>query len=143
MNEPITDHPLVGTTHTYHAKCQPYTGDPDEPGLVIAHGMQVVVRAVFRNWNDVADLDMLAVRVPATGYTTHVPPRALGLGRLSRGGTLPLDLDWEAGWRLDQCSWWDVDPTGSCAGRLAMTGDGLYSIVCEHHYNHSPNEVAV
>ena len=46
--------------------------------------MPVRIKAVFQNWNGVADLDMFYVFCTATGMHTHVTPRDLGLiGQLS------------------------------------------------------------
>jgi len=78
-------HPLVGTEHVYRSDLPAYDPESDtEPGqLVVAPGHTVTVLAAFKDWNDVAGLDMLAVRCHQTGIATHVTPAELGLGPLS------------------------------------------------------------
>ncbi len=79
MNTPITGHRMVGEVHTY----RPDLPVPDKKKIdartVVAPGMEVTIRAVFRDWNDVDGLDMLYVEVSETGYCTHVTPYDLGL----------------------------------------------------------------
>lgn len=84
-NLQIDRHPLVGTEHVYRADLPAYDPESDtEPGqLVIGNGHHVTVLAAFKNWNDVAGLDMLAVRCHETGLLTHVTPADLGLAALS------------------------------------------------------------
>ena len=80
-NVAIENHPLVGTTHTYREEAEPYDTSADTSGgtLVIANGFTCEILSVFKNWNDVADLDMLYVHCAQTGLSTHVTPADLGL----------------------------------------------------------------
>ena len=80
-NVAIENHPLVGTTHTYRADAEPYDPKADTDGgtLVIANGFTCEILSVFKNWNDIADLDMLYVHCAKTGLSTHVTPTDLGL----------------------------------------------------------------
>lgn len=84
-NQRIEGHPLVGTSHIYRPDLPAYDPETDtEPGtVVIANGFTVEVLAVFKNWNDVAGLDMLAVHCPETGLSTHVTPSDLSLPALA------------------------------------------------------------
>ena len=143
MNTPMKSHPLVGYVYTYHENLPPYSEAVDE-FLVLGNGMQVQVKSVFQNWNGVEGLDMLYVYVPTTGESTHVPPRALGLGRVHAEGVWPLILDWEAGeYGLDECAWYNVvhgpaRPSWArfdCWGRVGQAGDGKFSVLCEGHHN--------
>ena len=143
MNTPMHDHPLVGYLYTYHKNLPHYNGEVYE-GLVLANGMQVQIKSVFQNWNDVEGLDMLYVYVPETGQCTHIPPRALGLGAIHAEGMRPLVLDWESSeYALDDCAWYNIvhgpaRPAWArfdCWGRLAQVGDGKYSVLCEGHHN--------
>lgn len=80
-NQQLEHHPLVGTKHVFRADLEPYDPATDwEPGiLVIGNGHHVEVLAVFKNWNDIAGLDMLFVNCQETGMSTHVTPADLGL----------------------------------------------------------------
>lgn len=80
-NQPIEDHPLEGCSFIYRADQPPYDAfADDEPGvLILGNAMPVRVIKVFRNWNQIEGLDMLAVYVPATGHSTHVTPADLGI----------------------------------------------------------------
>ena len=85
-NERIEGHPLVGTTHVYRADHTPWNEieDDGEPGvLVVGNGMTVKILEVFKNWNDIAGLDMLYVLCSETGERTHVTPTDLGLPALN------------------------------------------------------------
>jgi hypothetical protein len=84
-NQRIEGHPLVGTCHVFHADQPPYDPVKDTgPGtLEIGNGHRAEVLEVFKNWNDVAGLDVLWVRCEQTGLTTHVTPADLGLPPLS------------------------------------------------------------
>lgn len=84
-NQRIEGHPLVGTRHVYRADQPPYDATADsEPGrLILGNGHHVEVLSVFKNWNDVAGLDMLYVRCEETRESTHVPPADLGLPPLT------------------------------------------------------------
>lgn len=138
MNKPFANHPLVGTRAIYHEKLPPYDPAADtEPGtLIVANGMEVEIKAVFRYWNDVDGLDMMTVFVPATGYTTHVPPRALGYGRLNEDGSVEPFAFVAEEHALSDCAWWDRPDKGpDCSGRMCQVGDGMYSVLCETHYN--------
>lgn len=83
-NQRIEGHPLVGTAHVYRADQPPYDPAADTtPGqLVLGNGHHVEILAVFKNWNAVEGLDMLAVHVRETGTQTHVTPADLGLPAL-------------------------------------------------------------
>lgn len=83
-NQSIPGHPLLGTVHVFRADLPPYDPAADrEPGtLVIGNGHHAEVLAVFQDWNEVAGLDMLAVRCVETGESTHVTPAELGLPAL-------------------------------------------------------------
>ena len=82
-NTPIDEHPLIGKSFVYRADGEPYIGEVDS-NLVVANGMCVTVLAAFTNWNDVEGLEILAVKVPDTGYTTHATPSDLGLSSLAQ-----------------------------------------------------------
>ena len=71
----------MGKSFTYRADAEKYTG-PIGDDLIVANGMSVTVLAVFADWNEVEGLEILAVRVPETGHTTHVTPGDLGLESL-------------------------------------------------------------
>ena len=80
-NIPISDHPLIGSTHVYRAGEEPYdpATDTDSGVLILGNGMEVTIKAVFTDWNDVKGLDMLYVYCHTTGYHTHVTPKDLGI----------------------------------------------------------------
>lgn len=84
MNTPIENHPMIGTTLVFGADRPPYDPTADtEPGVLICgNQMEVLVKAVFTNWNGVADLDMFYVLVPETGFHTHFSPREAGVSLL-------------------------------------------------------------
>lgn len=142
MNTPLKDHPLVGYVYTYHQNLPPFK-DYGELDVIVGNGMQVQVKSLFQNWNDVEGLDMLYVYVPATGMCTHIPPRAIGLGPIHAEGMHPLNLDWEdESLGMGDCAWWDL-PTSErpdwarfdCWGRAAKAGNSRYSVLCEGHHN--------
>lgn len=87
-NVPIEGHPLLGKRLTFRADLPPYDPATDTEGgtTIVAPGMTVIVRAVFRHWNGVAGLDMLYVGCEETGYSTHVVPADLGLPPLDQPG---------------------------------------------------------
>jgi hypothetical protein len=94
-NTPVYLHPLMGQTFIYRPHEPVYERTEAEKDvrnvasmglggtLVVAAGMRVGVKQVFRNWNDVPGLDMLYVHVFATGLNTHVTPFDLGLSPLA------------------------------------------------------------
>lgn len=90
-NKPIENHRWLGRLATYLASHPNQWDGAMTPGLVVAPGMQVIVLAAFANWNDVHGLDMLYVRVPITGMTTHITPSDLGWSQPVSCDGLPLD----------------------------------------------------
>lgn len=78
MNEHnrVTDHPAIGTVHTYRPDL-PIPPGPFDGRTVVAPGMDVHIVSAFNNWNDVPGLSMFYVYVPDTGYHTHVTPADL------------------------------------------------------------------
>lgn len=83
-NQRIEGHPLIGTRHVFHADLPPYDPATDTSAgtIVIGNGHHVEILSVFKNWNDIAGLDMLYVRCEETGERTHVTPADLGLEAL-------------------------------------------------------------
>lgn len=81
-NKAIQGHPLVGTTQAFRPNMAPVpvaaNYDRDSQ-LVVAVGMQVIVRDVFHDWNGIPGLTMFYVDVPDTGYRTHLSERELGM----------------------------------------------------------------
>lgn len=80
-NQPIENHPLIGSEVVYRPFHEPYDADQDTtPGALVAgNGMTVTILLVFHNWNSVEGLTVFYVYVHATGICTHFSESELGL----------------------------------------------------------------
>lgn len=120
-------HDIIGQTFTYHAEYPPYDPDLDREGgvLILGNGFPVVVKALAKNDT------LLYVFVPATGYHTHILPADLRLVSM-----FDTEANGPDGYALSDCQWWDDKRRAfDCWGRVGKTGDGMYSVLCEGHFN--------
>lgn len=84
-NRALKNHPLLATRQVFLPPgCTPHpsAGKPLPLGdseTIARHGDEVIIAAVFEDWNGVRGLTMCYVFVPVTLHHTHLLPAEMGL----------------------------------------------------------------
>ena len=84
-NKPLKNHPLLATRQVFlppggtpHPSAnKPLPLEDDE--TIARHGDEVLIVAVFEDWNDAPGLTMCYVYIPSTGRHTHLSPEEMSL----------------------------------------------------------------